>query len=297
MVGKQLQRHAVPLLLIAPFLLLFALFVVWPVLRSLYLGFTDYNAVESPNWIGIRNYQEIFKDPRFYKALGNTTIYMFFASLLGTVFGLALALVFGSQKATDQFFRSAFFLPAVAGGVGLVSVFKWIFNSEDYGLVNTLRALIGLEALAFMGRPQYAIPILITMAVWGIMGYNMIIFVAGLRSISSEIYEAAAIDGANPIQRFFRITLPLLRPVILYVLVTGMIGSFQVFYEPYVLFGSTLQVGGILDSSLTLVLYLYEKGFHTLEMGYASAVAWVLFLILFILTVINLRLGRSNESD
>lgn len=294
---KFFQKHGVAVALVLPFLILFLTFIILPVIRSLYFSFTDYNGIRVPNWIGLENYFSLFKEPRFYKALSNTAIYMGFVSIIGTSMGLLLALVFGSQSALDQFFRAAFFLPSVAGGVGLISVFKWIFSSEDYGLVNTIRQWLGLETVRFLGDPNYAIPVLITMAIWGVMGYNMIIFVAGLRSISNELYEAAAIDGANPSQRFFKITLPLLRPTILYVLVTGMIGSFQVFYEPYVLFAQTSGVGGILDSSLTLVVFLYERGFHRFEMGLASAIAWVLFLMLFVLTAINLRLGRANDID
>ena len=291
------RRHTTPILIILPFLLLFTLFGVWPVLRSLYLSFTDYNAIADPNFIGLKNYQDLLRDPRFFKALFNTTLYMVAVSLLGTGLGLALALVFGSQRTSDMAFRAAFFLPSVAGGVGLISVWKWIASSEDYGLFNSVRILLGLEPIRFLGTPDWALPVLIMMAVWGIMGYNMIIFVAGLRSVPGELYEAAAIDGAGPVPRFFRITLPLLRPTILYVLITGMIGSFQVFYEPYIMFSDVHNVGGILDSSLMLVVYLYEKGFHRFELGLASAIAWILFLILFLLTLINLRLGRSNDAD
>jgi multiple sugar transport system permease protein len=127
------------------------------------------------------------------------------------------------------------------------------------------------------------------------MGYNLVIFVAGMRSIPEDLYEAAALDGASPTQRFFHITLPLLRPTILYVLITGMIASFQIFYEPYILFGTVDSIGGPLDSALMLVTYLFDHGFRQLDLGYASAVAWVLTTILFFLTFINLRLGRANE--
>lgn len=296
-VQRFFRKHSTSILIILPFLILFAVFAVWPVLYSLYLSFTDYDAVDKPNFVGFKNYLELFNQPRFYKALLNTTTYMVFVAAIGTIMGLLLAMVFGGQRTVDQLFRAAFFLPSVAGGVGLISVFKWIFSSEEYGLVNSARHLVGLEAIRFLGNPNYFIPILITMAVWGVMGYNMIIFVAGLRSIPTELYEAAAIDGATPVQRFLRITIPMLRPTILYVLISSMIGAFQVFYEPYVLFGTVTDVGGILDASLMLVVYLYERGFHRFEMGYASAIAWVLFIILFALTMINMRIGRSNEVD
>ncbi|MFT2720300.1 carbohydrate ABC transporter permease [Deinococcus sp. A31D244] len=292
-----LTQHSVTLLLITPFLLLFVLFTVWPVLRSLYLSFTDYDAISSPNLIGTENYRALLADPRFLKALANTAAYMVGTSLLSTALGLLLALVFGGQRLSDQIMRACFFLPSVAGGVGLISVFKWLFSSEDFGLINTVRQWLSLDPVRFLGSPAYAVPVLIVLAVWGLMGYNMIMFVAGLRSIPSDIYEAAAIDGANPAQRFWKITLPLLRPTLLFVLVTSMIGAFQEFFSFYFLFSDTSNVGGILDSGLSLVVYLYDLGFRHLQMGMASALAWILFLMLFLMTALNLKLGRINDVD
>lgn len=295
--GGFFQRHSVPLLLLLPFLALFSIFVLFPMFRSLYLSFTDYNVASAEHWIGFQNYLELFKDPRFFKALSNTTVYMISVSLISTTLGLLLAVAFGSQKLIDQFLRAIFFLPAVAGGVGIIAVWKVILSSEDFGLVNAVRKVLGFDAIRFFGDPHWAVPILIIIGVWSAMGYAMIVFVAGLRSISSELYEAAALDGATPTRSFFSITLPLMRPIIMYVLIGSMIGSFQLFYEPYVLFGTVSSVGGILDSGLTLVTFLYEKGFHRLEMGFASAIAWVLVAILLVLTLINLQVGRNSETN
>ena len=291
----QLQKHGTNVLLISPFLVLFAIFVVWPVFRSAYLSFTDYHATNDPAWIGFDNYVELFADERFYRALSNTFTYMALVSSLAVVLGLLLAIAYGTQKRSHQWIRIAFFLPSVAGGVGVISVWKWLANSEPYGLFNTIRSWFGLDPVRFLGDPAWAVPLLVMLAVWTVMGYNLVIFVAGMRSISADIYEAAALDGATPAQRFFYITLPLLRPTILYVLITGMIASFQVFYEPYILFGTVDSIGGPLDSALMLVTYLFDHGFRQLDLGYASAVAWVLTTILFGLTVINMRLGRANE--
>lgn len=282
-------------MLIMPFLALFAVFVVWPVFRSAWLSFTDYHATEAPVWIGLENYKELFGDSRFWQALWNTTYYMAAVSVLSVVLGLILAAAFGSQSRTHQFARIAFFLPSVAGGVGAISVWKWLANSEPYGLFNTMRGWFGLDPVRFLGDPAWAQPILIGIGVWAVMGYNLVIFVAGMRGISKDLYEAAALDGAGPVRRFFYVTLPLLRPTILYVLISGMIASFQVFYEPYIMFGSMDSVGGMLDSALMLVTYLFDHGFRQLNLGYASAVAWVLTVILFVLTMINMRLGRSDE--
>ena len=290
-----IQKHGMNVLLISPFLVLFGVFVIWPVFRSAYLSFTDYHATNSPAWIGFDNYVELFSDERFFRALTNTFTYMVLVSSLAVVLGLVLAIAYGTQKRSHQLIRIAFFLPSVAGGVGVISVWKWLANSEPYGLFNTIRGWFGLDPVRFLGDPHWAIPLLVMLAVWTVMGYNLVIFVAGMRSISADIYEAAALDGASPRQRFFYITLPLLRPTILYVLITGMIASFQVFYEPYILFGTVDAIGGPLDSALMLVTYLFDHGFRQLDLGYASAVAWVLTTILFCLTAINMRLGRASE--
>lgn len=291
----RMKRHIGDIGLISPFLVLFTVFIVWPVFKSAYLSFTDYHAAEDPVWVGLANYKEIFQDERFYRALWNTTSYMAMVAILSTVLGLILSIAFGTQRRSHQIIRIAFFLPSVAGGVGVISVWKWLANSEPYGLFNSIRAWFGLDPIRFLGDPSWAIPLLTMMAVWAVMGYNLVIFVAGIRGISADVYEAAALDGATPVQRFFHITLPLLRPTIMYVLITGMIGAFQMFYEAYIMFGSVDNVGGTLDSALTLVVYLYDHGFHQLNFGYASAVAWILTTILFVLVAINMRVTRMSH--
>ncbi len=290
------RRHGRDLLLIAPFLAVFALFTLWPVLRSAWLSFTDYHATAAPRWVGLGNYADLFADERFWRAMGNTLGYMAAVSLLAVSAGLGLALAFGSQSRWHQAARIAFFLPSVAGGVGAISVWKWLANSEPYGLFNTLRGWAGLEPVRFLGDPQWSLVVLVAVGVWSVLGYNMVIFVAGMRAIPAHLYEAAALDGATRWQRFRHVTLPMLRPTLLYLLVTGMIASFQVFYEPYILFGTVDAVGGPLDSALMLVTYLFDYGFRQLDLGYASAVAWVLTTLLFALAWVNLRLGRAGEA-
>ncbi|WKB55840.1 carbohydrate ABC transporter permease [Eleftheria terrae] len=293
---RALRRHGGNVLLITPFLALFGLFGIWPVLRSAYLSFTDYHATDAGRWIGLGNYIELFQDDRFYRALANTTLYMVMVSIISVLLGLALAVAWGSQRRSHRWLRVAFFLPSVAGGVGVISVWKYLANSEPYGLFNTVRAVLGLEPVRFLGDPAWSLPLLTMIAVWSAMGYNMVIFVAGMRSIPADLHEAAALDGATPAERFLHITLPLLRPTLVYSLITGMITSFQVFYEPYILFGTVGAVGGPLDSALMLVSYLFDHGYNQLNLGYACAVAWVLTTILFLLTLVNLRLGRTHDS-
>ncbi|MEP6504717.1 MAG: sugar ABC transporter permease, partial [Betaproteobacteria bacterium] len=267
----------------------------WPVLRSAWLSFTEYHATAAPRWVGWRNYADLFADERFWRALANTSLYMALVSVFAVVVGLALALSFGSQSRLHQCVRIVFFLPSVAGGVGAISAWKWLANSESYGLFNSVRGWFGLEPVRFLGDPSWSMVILVAVGVWSVLGYNMIIFVAGMRSIPGDLYEAATLDGATRWDRLIHITLPMLRPTLLYVLVTGMIASFQVFYEPYLLFGSVDAIGGPLDSALMLVTYLFDYGFHQLDLGYASAAAWVLTTLLFALTWLNLKLGRAKD--
>ncbi len=289
------QRHGRDMLLVAPFFALFGLFGLWPVLRSAWLSLTDYHATEPPVFVGLRNYAELFADERFWIALGNTVTYMASVSTIAVSLGLVLALSFGSHSRLHQGVRVAFFLPAVAGGVGAISAWKWLANSEAYGLFNSLRAALGLEPARFLGDPAWTMPLLVMVGVWSVLGYNLVIFVAGLRAIPEELYQAARLDGASRMQQLLHITLPNLRPTLVYVSLTGMIASFQVFYEPYLLYGAVDTVGGPLDSALMLVTYLFDRGFRHLDLGLASAAAWVLTTLLFGLTWLNLRLiGREG---
>jgi len=283
------------MLLVAPFFALFGLFSVWPVLRSAWLSFTDYHATDDPAWVGLRNYAELAADERFWTALGNTAAYMAAVSVIAVGLGLVLALNFGSNSRLHQWVRVAFFLPSVAGGVGAISAWKWLANSEAYGFFNSLRAAFGLEPARFLGDPQWTLPVLVLVGVWSVLGYNLVIFVAGLRAIPEELYQAARLDGASRWQQLLHVTLPNLRPTLAYVAVTGMIASFQVFYEPYLLYGAVDTLGGPLDSALMLVTYLFDRGFRQLDLGLASAAAWVLTTLLFGLTWLNLRLiGREG---
>ena len=289
------SRHGADMLLVAPFFALFALFVAWPVLRSAWLSFTEYHATAAPAWVGTRNYAELFGDERFWQALRNTFTYMASVSVIAVVLGLVLALAFGSQSRLHQLVRLAFLMPSVAGGVGAISAWKWMANSEPYGLFNSVRAWFGLEPARFLGDPVWSMVILVMIGVWSVVGYNMVLFVAGMRAIPSHLYEAARLDGASRWPRRGHVTLPMLRPTLLYVLVTGMIASFQVFYEPYLMFGTVDNIGGPLDSALMLVTYLFDYGFRQLDLGLASAAAWVLTTILFGLTWLNMRIGGASE--
>lgn len=246
--------------------------------------------------LGEKSYVIAATDHRFWIGMYNTVRYVFFTVLLTTLFGLLLALVLRKQSFLNWFLRTVFFLPSVTSAVAVTVIWAWIFRAEDYGLINNILGRLGLDQITFLANADWTLPVVILLAVWGGMGYNMILFLAGLQSIPRDLYEVAEIDGATKWQQFRWITLPLLRPTTLFVIVTGVIGAFQVFQSVYILFSGVEGTGGVLDSALTAVLYLYDQGFFQLQLGYASAIAWVLFIVIFALTLINLRVGRINEA-
>jgi multiple sugar transport system permease protein len=289
-------------LMLAPFALLFIVFSVYPVLASLRLSFMRYNAICDPDQnpcgsVGFGNYSTlIFHDDRFHKALANTALYVIGAVILGMIASLTLALSLQEDSRSNRVLRVIFFLPSVTSGIAVVLVWGWVFRGDGVGLLNAFLNLFGVGPVEWLATTWMAIPILIFMSIWGGAGFGMILFLAGLNSIPAMYYEAAVIDGAGPKQRFRYITLPLLRPVMVYVAITGIIGAFQIFEGVYLLFPTSVgSIGGLRDMALMIVPYLYDSGFNKFRLGYASAIAWVLFAIIFIVSMINLKLTRSLE--
>ncbi|MEW9531154.1 carbohydrate ABC transporter permease [Microbispora sp. NPDC049125] len=290
------RRHGTSYLMLLPFLGLFAGFLVWPLANSLYLSFTRFDGVNVPEFAGLDNFRRLLTDDdRFRHALGNTFVYVVASVGIGTLLSLGLALAFSESGWAHRIMRTIFFLPSVTSSIAVMLLWKWIFNPGDFGLANTVVGWFGGRPLQWLSTPGLTIPILVLMSVWGGMGYGMVLYVAGLNTIPYEYYEAARIDGASTWQQFRSITLPLLRPVTTYVVITGLITAFQIFEAVYIVFRGTNNVGGILDSGLMIVPYLYDQGFTHFKLGYASAVAWVLFLIIFTISLVNLRVGRAMK--
>jgi multiple sugar transport system permease protein len=238
------------------------------------------------------------RDARFWTGLSNTMVFAFWTVIGRVALGLMIALILRKQTRKNYILRTIFFLPSVTASIAVTVVWGWIFRGQPYGLINYVLIQLGLiaEPISFLNDANWTMPILVIMTIWGGVGYSMILFLAGLQNINPEMYEVAAIDGAGPWQRFSKITFPLLRPTTLYVLVTTIIAAFQVFEIVYILYSGSEGIGGVLDSGLTVVPYLYDQGFRLFNMGYASAIAWILFFIIFVLTLINLRVGRANEA-
>lgn len=267
-------------LFISPWLIGFFLFTAGPMIASLYFSFSQYNMVKPPQWIGLKNYINLISDPLFWQSLKVTSIYSFFSVPLGITFSLIIALLLNQKVRGLAWFRTIFYTPSVISGVAVSLLWMWIFNPE-FGILNYLLwKIFRIKGPAWLFDEFWVLPALIIMSLWGIGG-GIVIYLASLQGIPTELYEAAEIDGASSWNKFWRVTLPLITPVIFFNLITGIIGSFQVFTQGYVMTG-----GGPHYASLFYVLYLYQEAFLSFNMGYASALAWILFLIILFFTLI-----------
>ena len=260
---------------------------IGPMLASLYLSFTKFNLLQPPVWIGIDNYTRMFSDPRLLNSLAVTFGYVFVSVPLQLALALALAMLLDKGIRGLSFYRSVYYLPSLLGSsVAIAILWKRLFGAN--GLFNQFLGFFGIEGQAWISDPSTALGTLITLNVWT-FGAPMVIFLAGLRQIPAMYYEAAVVDGAGKIRQFFSITLPLLSPIIFFNLVLQVIHSFQSFTQAFVVSGGN---GGPADSTMFYTLYLYLRGFGQLQMGYASAMAWVLLLIIDVLTGINFYFSK-----
>ena len=266
----------------APAILGLLLFSLGPMIASLWLSFTSYDLLSSPEWVGTENYVNLAQDPLFRKSLSVTLIYGLVAVPCTMLIALVLAIMLNAKIPALPFFRSAYYLPSVISGVAVATLWKWMFNGE-YGLINAGLARIGIAGPAWLTDEQWALRALIFMSLWG-FGATMLIYLAGLQGVPKELYEAAQVDGASRIRQHLHITVPILSPVTFFNLIMGIIASLQVFAEPFV-----LTKGGPNNSTLLLSVYLYQNAFQYLKMGYASAIAWVTFAIILVFTLLVFR--------
>lgn len=274
------------LLLVSPWWLGFLLFTLGPMVASLYFSFCDYKVIQPPRWIGLGNYQRMFADELFYKSLSVTTRYTLVSVPLGIIASLVVAVLLNQKIPGARVLRTVFYLPSVVSGVAVALVFAWIFNHR-FGILNYIIGLVGIRGPDWLGRPQWALWAFILMSLWGIGG-NMIILLAGLQGVPVSLHEAAEIDGANRWVRFWTITIPMISPAVLFIAVMSIISSWQVFTSAYI-----MTAGGPAYATLFYLLYLYRNAFSWFEMGYASAMAWVLFIIILACTLVTLRGSQS----
>lgn len=271
--------------LIAPAVLGFSLFTIGPILASLVLSFTNYNILSPPRWIGLANYRTMVADPLFWQSLKVTAIAVGVSLPLQLILGVGLALLLNQKIPALAFWRTVYYLPSVVSGVAVAVLWIWILNPQ-FGIVNLVLRAVGINGPNWLGNPNTALPALIVISLWAVGG-NVVIYLAGLQGIPTELYEAAAIDGANAWRKVRHVTLPMLSPVIFFNLVLGLIFQFQWFTEPYV-----MTSGGPNNSTLTYMLYLYRNAFIFFKLGYACALAWVLFMVVLALTLIVFRTSQ-----
>lgn len=258
------------------------LFTIIPFFASLYLAFTDYNLLSSPNWIGLENFREMLTDVRLKKSLEVTFIYTFVSVPISLIAALVVAIILNRGIRALPIYRSIYYLPSLLGGsVAIVMLWRYIFGND--GIVNKFLGFFGIQGPGWVTDPDFSLSTLIVLNVWT-FGAPMVIFLAGLRQVPTMYYEAAALDGASAWRQFLSITMPLMSPIVFFNLIMQLIGSFQTFTQGYVMSGGS---GGPADSTLFYNLYLYQKGFTEFQMGYASAMAWLLLVIIAVFTAVN----------
>ncbi|NOZ28041.1 MAG: sugar ABC transporter permease [Chloroflexi bacterium] len=271
---------------ISPWLIGLLLFTGGPLVASLVMSFTNWTGLTTRAWIGLGNYQKLFFEDRlFWIVLKNTFYYGFASVFLGTVGALMAAILMNQKVPGIEIFRTLYYMPSVTSGVAIAILWIWLFNPQ-VGLINYLLSLVGIQGPGWLGSQKWAMPALILMSLWGIGG-NMIILLAGLQGIPEYLYEAVRIDGGNKWHEFLHVTLPMLSPVLFYVIVISIIQSFQIFTNVYV-----MTRGGPGTATLVYVMYLYQNAFEYLKMGYASAMAWILFVIILGLTWLQFKSSK-----
>jgi len=283
-----------PWLFLAPALLLIGVFVLYPILSVVYYSFTDYSISTPPEWIGLANYQKLIGDPTFWLAFTHSIVYLLVTPLL-IVLSIGLAIVVNRNLRGIHIFRALYYIPAVAGTIAIGISWRWLFDTN--GFINSVLLSLGLidEKIQWLSEPAATLPIAMLLTIWAGVGYYSVIFLAGLQNIQEELYDAARIDGCNDFQKHRYISVPGLRPQIVFVFVISSLAALKVFDEIYVL---TNKTGGVLDSGTTIVFYLWEQAFRLTHAGYASAIAIVLLFVTLAFSIVNVRiLERRAEAD
>jgi len=275
------------LLFVSPWLLGFAVFTFYPLASSFYYSFTSYHITGPPRWVGWGNFDEMFtQDNLFWISLWNSTVYCLVSVPLDVSIAIVLAVLLNMPVPGRRVFRTIFFLPQIVPGVVMAILFVMIFSTQN-GLLNDLLALLGIAPVDWLSSPDWAMRSLILMTGWGV-GNTVVIFLAGLQDVPTHLYEAARLDGAGSLSLFRYVTIPLISPVILFNVVLNLIGSFQTFVVPFIVTN-----GGPLNSTMLYPLQVYQNAFVDFRMGYASAEAWFMFVVLFVMTLLTLRLSRG----
>lgn len=272
-------------LFISPWIIGFLLFDAGAIFASFAISFTNWSALSTPSFTGVENYTKLINDSLFYKAMGNSLYYGLGSVGLGTIVSFLLALLLNQDVKGMALFRTIFYLPSVVSGIAVAILWIMILH-QDFGLINSFLAFFGIKGPGWLVQPEWAMPSLILMSLWS-AGGAMVIYLAGLQSVPTHLYEAAEIDGADTFQKFWNVTVPMMSPVILYNLIVGFIASIQGFVLVYIMTN-----GGPANATLVYGLYIYRTAFINFQMGYASALAWVLLVVIIIITVIQFTVAR-----
>jgi len=297
--NKKWRSLLTGLAFISPAIIGFLAFAAWPIVMSLYYSFTNYNVLQPPDFVGLDNYRDLFSDRLFHTSLLNTLYMVVIGLPIHLIFDFFMAVLLATQIRGLSIYRTIFYLPSITPVVAAAIVWLWIFNGQ-YGILNTFLGWFGIQRIGWLTDPTYTKPSLIFMGLW-FGGNTILIFLAGLRDVPISLLEAAELDGAGAIQKTIHVTLPMISPVIFYLLIINIIGYFQYFTEAWVLTATRDgAAGGPLNSMLFYAMYLYQTAFQLFKMGYASAQAWVLFVIVLIATAVLFRTSnwvyyRSEE--
>ncbi|WP_257348949.1 carbohydrate ABC transporter permease [Pseudalkalibacillus decolorationis] len=288
---RKRKFNFVPYIFLLPAIVLLSTFEYLPTINAFYYSFTEYHVLAPPEWIGIENYRTMMNDDKFWKALGNSMKYFLITVPMIIILPLFLAILVNRKLKGINFFRLIYYLPVVTAMVAVAIMWKYLYHPS--GLINAFLQGIGFENadINWLLNTNAAIPAISILEAWKAMGFYMLIYLAGLQAVSKDLIEAARIDGASPIKILWHVYLPQLRPVFAVTLVMATLGTIQMFTSIYIMTG-----GGPLDSTMSLPLYIYQKAFVELDMGYATAMGMVLWVILMILTVINYKISRGGHS-
>ena len=294
---QNMRRNIWPYVFISPFFILFAIFGLFPYLYAFYLSFVEWDGIGARQWVGLENYQQLMGDNIWWKSVYNS-IWLFVFTNVNLVIALILAFILNSGLIRfKEFYRAAFFAPIVASSVAVAVIFSTLFG-ENYGTLNWLLGLVGVGPIDWLGSARWLKPAIALVVIWRYFGWNTVIYLAGLQSIPTDLYEAARVDGASWRQIFFRITLPLMRPVITFTVILSIIGALQLFEEPLMLAGGTASTspGGTDRAGLTVLVYMYSSAFQYLNFGYAAAMSVALFIIIVVFSWAYYRFLGTEDS-
>ncbi|PEJ58653.1 sugar ABC transporter permease [Bacillus sp. AFS002410] len=276
-------------LMIAPTMIGLAIFYLWPIIQTVYFSFTEWGAFGQYEWTGLANYKQMLHDFNLLQSFKNTGIYILFTVPIGIFLSILIAVLLNQKIKGKSVYRTLYFLPVITMPAAIAMVWRWLYNS-DYGLLNYLLSIFGIKGPHWVSDPKIALYSIIVVAIWSGLGYNMVIFLSGLQGIPKTYYEAAEIDGAGPIRVFFKITLPLLSPVIFFVTIMSFIGAFQVFDLIFMMIGKSSTA---LESTQSIVYLFYQHAFVLNDKGYAAAIAVLLLIIILFITAIQMVLQKK----